>query len=368
MSDLLIILGISLVLAYCSERKILNISVSNHFTVDLALTAMIVMLSLFCGLRTAYNDTYTYIGLFNNAPTLEEYWADSPNLFGNPLYYWFQSFFHHHISDNYHLFLVIIAFYTITSFILFIRRYSENFVFSILLFFTLGLYLSNFAATKQCIAMATLTYAVPKLLDKKYVQFALIVFIAALWHAYAIMFMILPIFTSRPWSLPIYITIALVIFVLSTFETTISSFLERAEDIGKEISEEEVFETASINLFRLAVFGVPPLLSFLFKGMVNHGISQRKSLMVNMSILSFLIMCLGLASAGNLFGRSAIYFEIGTIVCLPWIINKLFIKNSARQVFQIASVCYLAFFLYDARTFVDEYRAIDFMSFLRMLF
>ncbi len=368
MSDLLILLGISLVLAYCSERKILTLSVTKHFSVDLALTALIVMLSLVCGLRTAYNDTSTYIGFFNGAPTLEEYWADSPDLFGNPLFYWFQSFFHHHISNNYHLFFLVIAFYTVSSFVDFIRRYSENFVFSILLFFTLGLYISNFAAMKQCLAMATLTYAIPKLLDKKYIQFYLIVFVATLWHAYAIMFVILPIFMSKPWTLVTYITIAAVIFVLATFESTISGFLERAEDIGKEISESEVFDTASINLFRLAVFGVPPLLSFLFKGTVNDGISSQKSLMINLSILSFLIMCLGLASAGNLFGRSAIYFEIGTIIILPWIIDRLFTKASARLVFQIATICYLAFFLYDTRAFVAEYRAIGFMDFLRMLF
>lgn len=368
MKDLLILLGISLILAYCSERKMLTYSITKHFSIDAALTAMIVILSLFCGLRTAFNDTSTYIGFFNSAPTLEEYWANSPNLFGNPLYYWFQSFFHHHISDNYHLFLLVTAFYSITSFIRFIRRYSENFVFSMLLFFTLGLYLSNFAAMKQCLAMATLTYAIPKLLDRKFVQYYLIVFIAVLWHAYALMFVILPIFISKPWTLVTYGTIAAVVFVLFTFESSISSFLEYAENVGKEISEETVFETDSINVFRLAVFSVPPLLSYVFQKRLNRGIRMSESLMINMSILSFLIMCLGLASAGNLFGRSAIYFEIGTIIILPWIIRKLFTRDSAKFLTSVASICYLAFFLYDSRAFVSEYRAIGFFEFLETLF
>ena len=368
MRDLLLILGISLVLAYCSERKMLTYPITRRFSADLALTVMVVMLSFFCGLRTAFNDTGVYIGFFNNAPTLNEYWADSPHLFGNPLYYWFQSFFHHHISDNYHLFMVVIAFYTIGSFVRFIRRYSTDFVFSMLLFFTLGLYISNFAAMKQCLAMATLTYAIPKLLDKKFIQYYLIVFIAVLWHAYAIMFVILPLFISKPWTTVTYATIAAVIFVLFTFESSISSFLEYAEDVGKEISEEIVFETDSINIFRLAVFAVPPVLSYVFQKRLKRGISTEHSLMTNMSILSFLIMCLGLASAGNLFGRSAIYFEIGTIIILPWIIHKLFTRDSAKYLTYFASVCYLAFFLYDTRAFTSEYRAIGFIEFLQSLY
>ena len=248
------------------------------------------------------------------------------------------------------------------------KKYSENFVFSILLFFTLGLYVSNFAAMKQCIAMATLTYAIPKLLEKKYVQYYIIVLVATLWHSYALMFAILPIFTRKPWTTVTYLTIAAVIAVLLTFETTISEFLEYAEDLGKDISETEVFETDSINVFRLAVFGVPPLLSFIFQSRLKSGMVRDENVMVNMSILSFLIMCLGLASAGNLFGRSAIYFEIGTIVILPWIVRKLFTKKSAELVFGIAALSYIAFFMYDIRNFSSGYRAITFVEFINSLF
>lgn len=368
MKDLLILLGISLVLAYCSERSLLTYRITKRCRVDIPLIVMVIMLSMYCGLRTAFNDTEVYIKGFQTAPTLAEFWAEDPHILGNPLYYGFQSFFRHYISDNYHLFLLLIAFYSVTSFVIFIRKYSENFVFSILLFFALGLYVSNFASMKQCIAMATLTYAIPKLLEKKYVQYYIIVLVATLWHSYALMFAILPIFTRKPWTTVTYLTIAAVIAVLLTFETTISEFLEYAEDLGKDISETEVFETDGINVFRLAVFGVPPLLSFIFQSRLKRGMVRDENVMVNMSILSFLIMCLGLASAGNLFGRSAIYFEIGTIVILPWIVRKLFTKKSAELVFGIAALSYIAFFMYDIRNFSSGYRAITFMEFIMTLY
>lgn len=354
-------------LAYCSQCGSGYVKLTREKNIDVPLVVMIVWLSFFCGLRISFNDTGTYIVGFQNAPTAEEYLADGLNLFGNPLYYLFQSVFRHHISENVHLFLVLIAFFTITSFVCFIRRYADNFTFSILLFFTLGMYLSNFAAMKQCIAMAILMFAVEKLLDRKYVWFYVLVFIAMLMHTYAIMFAILPLFTNKPWTKITYITIAAVAFVLFTFEETITEFLEYADELGKDISETEVFETDSINLFRLAVFSVPPLMSFIFRNRLNPGMNRTMCLMMNMSILSFLVMCLGLNSAANLFGRSAIYFEMGTIIVLPWIIRELFEEHSAKMVTGVAAVCYLAFFMYDTRNFGSEYRAISFMEFLGSL-
>lgn len=364
MTNLLLILAAALLLAYCSEHRIMVIGRSNGKYVDLPVIIMIVMLSLFCGLRTAFNDTQTYISGFQNAVTLTEFWESKPTLWGNPLYYWFQSFFCHHISDNYHLFLLVIAFFTISCFVRFIKRYSEDFTFSILLFFCLGLYISNFAAMKQCIAMAVLTLAISKLLDKKYIWFYLLVFVAMLFHTYAVMFAILPLFMRKPWTSVTYITVFAVIFILFTFQSTITNFLEYAEGLGKEINEAEVFETQSINIFRLAVFSVPPLLSFAFRDRLWPQLKRTDNVMINMSILSFLVMCLGLASAGNLFGRSAVYFEIGTIVILPWIIRELFTRKSAQLVLSFAAVCYFAFFLYDIQSFSSSYAAINFQQFI----
>lgn len=338
MINLLLIFAAALLLAYCSDRRILVLPCANGRSIDLPLITMIVILSLFCGLRTTFNDTQTYINGFQNAVTLAEFWESEPSLWGNPLFYWLQSFFRHHVSDNYHLFFLTIAAFNITCFIKFIKRYSEHFVFSILLFFCLGLYVSNFAATKQTIAMAILTLAIPKLLEKKYVLFYLLVFFAMLFHTYAIMFAILPLFTERPWTFITYFTFFAVGVVLFTFESTITTFLQYAEELGKEISVTEVFETQSINVFRLAVYSVPPLLSFLFRRRLWLQMGRTENVMINMSILSFLVMSLGLASAANLFGRSAIYFELGTIVILPYIFSKLFTKQSAQLLLGTATV------------------------------
>lgn len=367
MKQLLILLAVSVALAFIADR----VPASNPLVkkrVNLPLVLLVIILSFFCGLRTSYNDTGTYIRGFQNAPTLAELWSDPPRLLGNPLFYFFQSFFRHHISPNYHLFFVLIAFFTITSFLRFIRRYTEDFTFSILLFFSLGLYVFNLAATKQCIAMAVLLFAIPPLLKGKYWKFYLIVLIATLFHTYAVMFAVLPLFTKHPWTAITYISVFAVVFVLLTFEESITTFLEQAENLGKNISEEEVFDQNSINPFRLAVFSVPVLLSFIFKKRLNPQMEKRHCLMMNMSILSFLVMSLGIVSAANLFGRCAHYFEIGTVVILPWILRALFERKTANFMICVASVCYIGFFMYDVRNFSDGYSSISLFEFFSTLF
>lgn len=358
----------SLILAYVSEKRIGAIRLTKRSTLNVPLIAMLLWLCFFCGLRTAFNDTETYIVGFQNAQPLNTLLSAGMNPLGNPLYYIYESIFHNNISSNYHLFLLTIAFFNIISAVRFIRCHACNFTFSMLLFFTLGMYLSNFAAMKQSIAMAILTYAIDNLLDKKYIRFYLIVILAALFHTYAIMYAVLPLFTNKPWTKITYLTIGAILFVLFTFESTITEFLDYADKLGKDIVESEVFETDSINIFRLAVFSIPVLLSFGFQGRLNRDMPPLMCLMMNMSILSFLVMCLGLNSAANLFGRSAIYFEMGTVIVLPWIINRLFNRRSARAVSIIAFLCYFAFFMYDVRGFADGYRAITFAELMATLF
>lgn len=364
MIKLLILFGVSLCLAYCSQNGILVFSITEKRKLDLPLVLMVILLTLFCGLRTHYNDTALYIAMYESAETLEEYLTSSAELTENPLFYSLQSFFRHSISPNANVFLLFVALFSIGSTLRFIRKYSDNFIFSVLLFFALGLYVSHLAAMKQCLAIAVLTYAVEALFNKKYVRYFLLLFIAMLFHTYAIFFIVLPLFTHKPWTIMTYITVGSVIFALLSFESVITSFLSAADSVGKYVSEEMVLDKGGINPFRLMVFAVPPLLAFVFQEYLDDFYDRPRNILMNMSILSFLILSLGLFNAANLFGRSAIYFELGTIVILPGILKEIFEKNTARFISVIASICYFGFFAYSIIGFDDEYRAIGLFDFV----
>ena len=89
-----------------------------------------------------------------------------------------------------------------------------------------------------------------------------------------------------------------------------------------------------------------------------------------MSIIASLILTLGLVQAANLFARMAAYFEIAVAISLPWMVKKLFNRQSARFVTICAIALYFGYFLYEfgvSKNFSSDYSAISVWQFLHEL-
>lgn len=90
-----------------------------------------------------------------------------------------------------------------------------------------------------------------------------------------------------------------------------------------------------------------------------------------MSIVSAFILTIGLVQGANLYARMAAYFEIATAIALPWMIKKLFTKQSARLVTITAGVLYFGYFYYEfaiSKNFGNDYSAISLWEFALSLF
>lgn len=368
MIKLLTVFTIALLLAYCSQKNILVFNTESGKRIDLPLIIMIIMLSFFCGLRTHYNDTYIYRKIYENAPTLSKLFSEGIDIFQYPAFYGLQSFFRHHISENANVFFLFNAFFSISSILLFLRKHSVDFVFSTILFFSLGLYISHFASMKQCLAIAILTFAVEALIKKKNWLFLSLVFVAMLFHTYAILAIVLLAFTNKPWTFITYIAIAIIALFLLTFESTITGLLSYADDLGKTYTAEGVLEDQGINPFRLVIFSVPTLISFLLQEFVQDEYDRKNSIFMNMCILTCLIMCLGIGSSANLFARTSFYFEVGIIIAFPWFLHQVFDVSTERFVTTLASIGYIAAFIITNINFSEEYRAISLIDFIKTVF
>ena len=375
MLKLLAVFAASLILAYISDRNTKAIrAAGHHYSVwnDWAYILLVVLLTLFAGLRTNYNDTWTYVSSFNNAGTLSEFLSDPENLnpFKNPLFYAYQSALKTWFNNS-QLLIFSTAMFTQICFLRFFKRYSRNFVFSIFMYFTLGTFVFTLAALKQVTAMALLTLAFPSLEKKQWIKYYIIVLVAMLVHTYAIAFAVLPLFRTKPWSLFTFVFIAVVAAVMMNFESTITSFMEQANDLGKTLAEYEVFSDSTINIFRLAVYTIPPLISFAFRKWVLHETSEMNNVLIHMSIISLAFMAMGTQAGANMFGRMGNYFELGTICCLPAMLQKTFNKRSYRFISGIACVCFMGFFAYANvinLNFGQAYRAISLWQFISSLF
>lgn len=359
MMMILMILAIVIGLAYMSQRYSLKYANNGQIKYwDPYIVILLIFLILFAGLRTSYNDTQNYIVGFQNSITIRPFLADTSNLvlLDNPLFYGFQALVKT-FTNNVNVFFIICAIIVNTLNIQFIKRNvdAENFAFCIFLYVALGTLMLSIAAQKQTLAMSVLTLALSALFKKKYIKFYIIVFLAGLIHTYAWSFFILPLFATKPWSFRTFILLLIAISVMYTFQSTISTFLEVADQVGKNIPLEEVFDGNRMNILRVGVYAVVPLLALFFKGRINDVVDRRNSIFIQMSIIAFMLMLMGTQNGANMFGRCGNYFEIGLICSLPWIVRQLFTKQSVTIVLTVATICFCSFYLYDNNGFNYNY-------------
>lgn len=338
---------------------------------DIFMAAVIVWMTCFSFLRTSYNDTFNYISLWKKAKNINDFLADGTllDLTGNPFSMLWESFAHTYIG-NYHLYFLLPAFLSSFAVIKLLKRYSVNPAFSMLIFFSIGTYIMYMAAMKQCFAMFFLLLSIPYAEEKKYIRFYILVVIAILFHTHAFMFAILPLLFSKPWGKTTWIGLAAILFAMATYNRTLGAFMNYAQSIGALVDEGELFDGHQINFLRVAVYWVPSLLALIFRGRLFGNSTRSENLFVNMSIVSSMILTLGMVQAANLFARMAAYFEVATALAIPWMIKKLFTKRSAQYVTICAVVLYFGYFLYEfavSKNFGSDYSAITLWQFAKEL-
>lgn len=339
---------------------------------DVFMITTILWLTSFSFLRTAYNDTYTYRQNFAAAESVREF-ISAGGLWdwtGNPLSILYRDLIRD-LTDNYHIYFFFPALLSSFAVVKLCKRYSVTPAFSLLIFFSIGTYVMYVAALKQCIAIFILLIALPYAIDKKYIRFYLLVFLAILFHTHAFMFAIVPFLLEKPWGKATWFLLGATLCAMLTYDVTLGAFMEYAQSIGALVDEGELFDGHSINILRVLVYWIPALLALVFRKRLFADSTRAENLFVNMSIVSAFILTIGLVQAANLFARMAGYFEIATIIALPWMIKKLFTKQSAQVVTVCASILYFVYFWYENainRGFGNDYSAITLWQFIQSLF
>lgn len=334
---------------------------------DLFMVITILWMTCFMFLRTAYNDTDAYIHAFINSETLAEGFQKGifTDWTGNPWSELFESLMRT-ITDNYHVYFMVPAFAISFAVIKLLKRYSVSPAFSLLIFFSIGTYVMYMAALKQCFAMFFLLLSIPYAEERKYFRFYFLVIIAILFHTHAFMFAILPVLFGKPWGKVTWCGLFAVLFGMATYDVTLGAFMRYAQSIGALVDESELFDGHQINVLRVIIYWVPSLLALFFRGRLFRDSTRYENLFANMAIVSAMILSLGLVQAANLFARMAAYFEIATAITLPWMIKKLFAKQSAHFVTICAFVLYFGYFLYEfgiSKNFGGQYRSITLWQF-----
>ena len=100
------------------------------------------------------------------------------------------------------------------------------------------------------------------------------------------------------------------------------------------------------NIIRVLVYSVPALLSLLGLNQVRAANSPIINLSVNCSIVTMALYLVSMVTSGIYIGRLPIYTTLQGYIAVPWLIENIFTKESAKiiRILMIGSFC--MFFYY----------------------
>ncbi len=370
MGELWVVLAVSCGLAFLSEKYTFFWGGRKGKSLNwVFVLLLIVFLSLFAGLRTGYNDTSAYLKSYNSLAAFPDILDGfSWELGANPGFFLLNSLLK---AAGFHA-QTFILFYSalfVTAAVLFMKRYSNSFTLSIFLFVCVNGYLFSMAAIKQCAAISIGLIAIPFVEKKKWITFALLIFLAATFHPYILLFAILPFLRFRPWSPGTWILLLLTAISARYLPHIVDTAVDVAALLGDGY-DAEAFVGEGVNVFRVLVTCVPPLLTFVFLPNISNAKTDRMEYaFMNSSFVFAAIMFVGLFGTANYFGRLANYCIVFPAVALPLIVSKLS-PNDRRFLTVAMVVCYLAYFYYGNgihSSFAREFSRMSLLEYLRMI-
>lgn len=322
MSRLLIMMTVALVLAaFIDVRDRADMRVWNERK-EIRVTLMLaIALSVFCGLRVWGNDTVTYLQMYESIPLLHELkWDDLPPFAEGVGFYLLTSLLKalRFTSQDY---LLTYALLTVIPYTIFVHRFSSSMKMGIFLMFATGMYTFSMAAIKQCMATGICLMALPLALDRKWIKYFLMVFLATTFQPYSLIYLLVPFMMFKPLTGRTLICIGLSLASGFYLESLIGTVLDITTLMGAYYSE-DAFTGEGVNVFRFAVAAVPLIIALIYGRPLFRDSNQAEDLMFNLAMVNTLIMFVGLFGTANYFARLANYFLPAQVIVIPWLLNK----------------------------------------------
>ena len=331
---------------------------------------MAVAMILFVGLRTDYNDTAMYRLIYEAIPKNPSLTAgiDWLKIGENPGFV-FTNRLLVRLDFSAQSYLMFYAVLTIGIYLWFLRKYTCHLPLTIFLFVTFSGYTFTLAAIKQCFAMALCLVATDRAIHRKFLPFIFWVLLGALYHPYALMYLVVPFLMFRPWSFKT--VIMLVAFATAGFilESLIGSIVDVTDLLGENYDASS-FTGEGVNPFRVAAVSVPVFMALIARTVIAQKRDRVQNLMVNLAMLNAEIMFVGLFGTANYFARLANYFLPFQALAMPWLFTH-FEKKSRQFVTHCAVICYLLFFVYSNaihESFDHQFYYVTLWKYLRSLF
>ncbi len=170
----------------------------------------------------------------------------------------------------------------------------------------------------------------------------LLLILAATFHPYVLIYLLIPFLTFKPWSKWTYVFLGAFVAAGFALESLLGSIVDLTAMLGDTYSEEELVGEG-ISIFRVLVSNVPLFLTFVYRRQLFQTSSREDHLMVNLAMLNGAIMFVGLFGTAIYFSRMASFFH-HCAMCRPSVVYRKVPAGPAQDVY-LADDCgvYLLF-------------------------
>lgn len=296
-----------------------------------------------------FGDTSAYRIGFHAMPSslrgLAGYFTDSSKDRGFTVFTVFLKSF---IGENDVLYFLIVAAICLICVFCIYKMYSCNFIITIFLFIASADYIQwTYNGIRQFLAVSLIFACTGLLLKQKYVSVVIVILMASTIHASAlIMLPIVFIVQGKPFNKKtVFFLFAMLVAIafIDQFTDIIANIMENTQYSGEV---DQFLSTEGTSIQRVLVYSMPAFIALLFRKRIEMANNQLINMAVNFSIATFGLMFLSAFSSGLFLGRLGIYTSLYNYILLPWEVENIFTKSSARLIYALMIICYFAFYYY----------------------
>lgn len=313
-----------------------RIGISRSFSSKLIYFSIIVAFAFFSGLRSHYNDTTMYMHGFRLTDASVLNFKGIFEAYGG--FELYQRLIKRYVSEDPQVFIFVTSCLIALLYIPFYTRHTRRFG-SMIFFFGIGAFVSSMGGVKQSIAIGISLYAIASYFDKRYVRALLLLWLATTFHPYIWCLLCLPLLAKRAWDGK---TVFVILVCFLAF-LNLDSLFVLIGYLGKDYSN-SVFDDYTINPMRVVVEAVPVVISLLYRRKINAANSKYLTLGVNMRVISFAFVSMGLFVNPIYFGRMSSYFSSLSAISIPEMLDVIWADKPQKGLLRAAY--YAFFFLY----------------------
>ena len=359
---------ICLIFAYLSHRS----SVYDHrlgqykYKDRIFYAVVIIAAVIFAGLRTNYNDTASYISIYEKLDVSAGWLSRIDWSIGEYPLFDLSNAVMKKLGFSSQSFVMAYSALTMGVSLWFVWKYTNDTVLSVFLFFAMGCFGFSMAAMKQCAATAFCLIGTDRLLRERKLLFFFWVFVGILFHPFAAVFLVCPLLLFSPWTAPTYLMIAVCAVAGFSMQTWLGRALNLMAMVGVEYEDANLLE-GGVSIFRFLVVLAPILLSFMAARFWRQSKNKASNLIMNLSILCAELMFIALFGNPIYFGRLANYFLIFQAICIPLVLFCYeFNSRTLLKIFTIMG--YTGYTMFDSMfnrgTFDSGFGSISFWKYI----